>query len=256
MQVKKIMVTTSSIIILCVVSVSFIPMGFVIKPQKAVNQNISFSSINGYWWRGTVANVHVSHRGYDIPLGDVQWRYDWASLLSVTPCMSLVTTSTQISNGATGRICYSLADRQLMLVDILYFVDAITVSQVFGVEVQGVFVADIQQISVQESYLTSVKADVIWKNAKWHNGEKWFALGELLFAINTNVNKAIEVNVMDIASAFAIEIATTVRNQQIESIKGYIEPYDAIDVSLAESLDWVANNKIGKRYYIDYDWRY
>lgn len=265
MKIKAALVAVVLAIGMLGVIMAWLPMHQFISKKKLNNsfKNLTLTDLSGYWWRGSIANAYIDHRGYRMPLGDIHWQYDWNTLLSTRWCAAI--DNTKVSNVIlkraaifNSRTCYDWLDRQISMHQVDVEIDSIVVSQLTGLETKGQWLVTISEVewdyALPSVEIHTLYAEVVWKNAQLHNGEQWISFGEILSTIDFKKPSGFELNTVNIKGPLEIDIKTIVSKRQVTSVIGYIEPYAEINRSLSDSLSLTASRKVGARYYYDYRW--
>jgi hypothetical protein len=252
MKIKQLRAVFVFIVILCVAGVSLLPASVLLDDQLASHKRVSVSSITGYWWQGEMNDLAVDYRGYRVDLGSLRWKFDWLTLPSLRWCIQGANSASKDWVKAQLRLCYLLLERRVQMVDTVIDVDAQTLAEVSGIEIAGQWRLHITTATIENNRLVGIYGEAIWRHAQWHNGERWFVLGDILSTFDSTQQSTIEVNTSDIDGPLQMELTTVFSAQQEWAVTGFIEPYGKLPVSLAESLALVSSRASGKRYYFDY----
>jgi hypothetical protein len=252
MNSKRVIVISMVIVVVAIIGVLLLPAKSVLSGALLKHKRLSFSAITGYWWHGEVRGLSVDYRGYRIDLGQLHWRFDWQTLISARWCVDGANSASQESISTDFRLCYQLVESRFQIMNSVVEIDAKTLAKVSGLEVAGQWVVNISSATIVNNRLLDVYGEAVWTRAQWHNGESWFALGDVLSILDTSEPFALNVDVSDLDSPLQIELTTTFSPQQQWVVAGFIEPYGQLPSSLAESLELISSNVVGKRYYFHY----
>jgi hypothetical protein len=229
---------------------AFSPASWLFKTERFEALNVHFSHVDDYWWRAHMADVSVVVRGYRLLLGDIDWRYDFNSLVTLKYCAFFSTKAQWLRS--EGKVCYDLTNSTVVLnaVNLNMAVDEI--AAITGVEASGNFEGFFSRIVFHNGQLAAVNGDAAWKNTQWHNGEKWLVLGETLLAFATlEALNEITIQWLDIDSPISIDVTAVVQSQQLNRIYGYISPNSFRDKSLLDTLGLLSQDKQEGRYIFD-----
>lgn len=227
----------------------FVPSSWLMNTLTSSYPMLSFKESEHAWWNGRVTGASIILRGYRVFIGSVNWRYEWLSIFSGTPCAQFYSYDVLIQT--EGRVCYHLSSNSVIVRELDMRMSAEEISAVSGVEIIGNFDGYIDEVVVRHHAVSAVKGNVVWKDAHWHNGEKWLSLGEILLSAST-VNNDIVVHSSDVDGPIMIDLIMLFQQQQIHSIKGSILVGKNTDSSLLETLDLFANDRNGREYVLNH----
>lgn len=247
-MMKKIAIAFLALCLLALSLLLLVPSTWVVSEVAKKFPKVDYHSADSFWWNGRVNNVSLILRGYRLFIGDVEWQYNALPLLSKKVCASF--TSVDETLQTEGQLCYHLDDGTVVLHQLGVRILAEEVAVISGVEVAGHFDGYFQNITLRDQVLVNVDGDIAWKKAQWHNGEKWVELGELLFSAITNGNKVI-VQSTDVDGPIVIDVKTVVSQNNLRSIEGYVEVTTTTDPSLLDTLDFLTEEKRGRRYIVN-----
>jgi hypothetical protein len=242
-------IVTAVVTILCIL---LLPASSVLNDKLLKHKRLNFSAITGYWWYGEVKALSVDYRGYRIDLGQLHWRFDWQTLVSARWCVDGANSASQELINTRFRLCYQVLESRFQIIDSVVEIDAKTLANVSGLEIAGQWLVNISSATIVDNRLLDVSGKAVWTRAQWHNGESWFVLGDVLSIVDTNQASTINIDMIDIKSPLQIKLTMSFPPQQQWKMNGFIEPYDDLPVSLAESLMLMSSSVSGKRYYFDY----
>jgi hypothetical protein len=242
---KKIIKFLCPLILVSAVFFLLMPARWVVDDATKNISNIAYTRVNNFWWSGHVENANLVIRGYRVFIGDVKWQYIWSSILSKNLCARFVSVHETLQT--EGKVCYHLVDKLVVLEQLSTRMLAEEVGAVSGLEIAGNFEGYFHKIILQARDVASISGDVAWKKARWHNGEKWIDLGEMLFTV-VGDRHDIVVHGTDVDSPVKMDIDMTLNQAVLQSIIGYIEVTNATEPSLLSTLDFFAQEQQGRRY--------
>jgi len=248
------------IVLIWVACMVFLPVSKMFDAEEFIDKKIRFSSVTGFWWRGVVNDLTVDYRAHRIDFGQLSWQVDWRTLLSSRWCIKGITSASKEAISTRFSACYRLFENDFQIIDTVINVNAKTLAQVSGVEIAGQWLVNIDSITIKNNRLVDIYGEAVWQRAQWHNGESWFALGDILSTFDTSQQSALMINTTDINGPLQVELTTLLFTQQHQykqqnqqwKLKGFIEPYGQLPQSLTESLEFIASKIDGKRYYVEY----
>ena len=226
-----------------------IPSTWLMNTLTSYYPMLSFKEAERSWWNGRVNGVSMVIRGYRVFMGNVNWQYEWLSMFSGMPCAQFYSYDVLIQT--EGRLCYHPSSDNVIVRELDILVSAEEISAVSGVEIIGNFDGYVDEVVVTNNNILAVKGNIVWKDAHWHNGEKWLSLGEILLSATT-VNKEIIVRSSDVGGPMVIDLTLLFQQQQIQSIKGSILVDEKADPSLLDTLDLFANDRDGREYVLNH----
>ncbi|MBX2809596.1 MAG: type II secretion system protein N [Cellvibrionaceae bacterium] len=138
---------------------------------------LALSGISGSVWRGSIASSYWVDRGYELPLGRLQWQLRGLSLLGLTPCARV--TATAGAQLIKAKICYSLLSGRVSIADLDAAIPLINISPLLQVDVGGHIDAYIKSAVWDGQRLADVDANLLWNGAEMNNGSEWIPLGDL-----------------------------------------------------------------------------
>ncbi|ODS24585.1 hypothetical protein AB835_03110 [Candidatus Endobugula sertula] len=231
-----------------------LPAAWVVMRVQEQLPELSITGSSGYWWQGTAHEVSIIYRGDTINLSDISWTFDGLSLFVVKPCIIFSTLST-VSRGQ-GRLCIDLFSKKIYFHQLDMTLSAVVVADVLNVEIQGKFQALIRTLILKDNRLVGLQGDVIWRQAKFYNGEEWLDLGILLMAVSSETkNKSMTINWLDMENNLPfnpidVDVEMLFTNSQLVHIVGTVTPKNMENRSLLDTLELVSHSREGNTYFI------
>lgn len=135
---------------------------------------LSMSGVTGTLWRGRASLASFRVENQDYSLGELRWRLEPLSLLSLSPCAQL---HTQLDRQEIeGRVCAGLGN-SLELQQTTISAPASLLQANLPLTIDGQIFARIEQMRVKGDFLQQLKGNLSWSNARIHNGKTWMNLG-------------------------------------------------------------------------------
>jgi hypothetical protein len=227
----------------------FIPASWVVKAFFPTYTHFSYDEINRAWWNGHIKKTSIILRGYRVLMGDVHWRYEWLSIFSGMPCVTFYSYDVLIQSA--GRLCYQLDDGRMIIRDLDFSLSAEEVAAVAGVEVIGRFEGYVEEAVVYDDQVVLVQGNTVWKDAQWHNGEKWLSLGQLLLTATTE-NDSMAIHSRDVDGPITVDLTMFFQKQYLQSVIGSIHLNDTVDTSLRDTINLFTHEVQGQKYLVEY----
>jgi general secretion pathway protein N len=173
---KRFWIPLTLIITLALV-VFTIPASWVVFMVQQAMPGFQVSGVSGSPWKGQAEYSQWMSRGQTLPLGELQWSLQGASLLSLSPCVNFSTKADQQS--IQGHACYSILSGSAKLKDVDIQLPIARVSPFFNVDLSGGVDAFIKSAGWQNQKLVETNINLLWENASLFNGNQWVPLGDI-----------------------------------------------------------------------------
>lgn len=139
--------------------------------------NFQADGIAGTVWQGKASYAQWSERGHALPLGELHWQINIASLFILTPCIDF--TSHAGSQKVKGEACYSILSNNINIEELDISLPIANAASFFGVDLSGNVTAFIKSIEINKKGFANVNANLLWEQASIYNGNEWLAVGNV-----------------------------------------------------------------------------
>ncbi|MFT6390111.1 MAG: hypothetical protein ACJAUP_003512 [Cellvibrionaceae bacterium] len=153
------------------------PAAWVIYGVQKAAPGLQVSSVNGSLWEGRADYSQWVDRGHALPLGQLAWRLNGLSLLSLNPCINFSTLTS--GQSLKGDVCYSLLSGKAVASDVDANLPVSRIAPFFSVDLGGDVDIYIQKATWQNQRLGETELSLLWQRASLFNGNQWLALGNI-----------------------------------------------------------------------------
>ena len=176
-----------------------IPASWVIYGVQQAVPGFQVSGVFGSPWRGGASYGQWLNRGQVFPLGKLEWRLQWVSLLKLNPCISFSTQTT--GQTIKGDACYGLLSGTARLNDVDVSLPVAKISPYFNVDLEGDIDIYIKEATWhKDQSLGDTDINALWQRASLYNGNQWIALGDIQ-AIANNDNGGLVAQLSSVQTA-------------------------------------------------------
>lgn len=174
---KKRVWLTATLLLTAFLVVKTFPATWVIYAVQKAAPGLQVSGVSGSLWEGRAQYSQWVSNGRSLPLGELSWRLQGLSLLSLSPCINFSTETN--AQSIKGDACYSLLGAKAMISDVDIALPIARIAPFFNVDLDGSVDAYIQKASWYKQQLGQTELNVLWQQASLFNGSQWVALGNI-----------------------------------------------------------------------------
>lgn len=160
------------------------------------NGDVGLSGVSGTLWQGRagMASIHID--GQDYSLGEMSWKLQPLSLLTLRPCAE-ITTSLERQQIA-GTAC-ATAGGTLILADTRINAP-VSLAQGIAPEARldGQVSAHINQLRLKNQTLQALDGNLSWTGARVHNGQNWLNLGSFAAELSASEEGHIHASIFSL----------------------------------------------------------
>jgi len=196
---------------------------------------VGLSGVSGTIWSGRASLASVKFKEADYSLGQLTWKLDAFSLLLFKPCVNV---KTEMDNQQfDGKVCVG---KNLITVSNanVNFPAELIQSQV-PLVIDGQFSARIDQFSMKNNQLASLKGKLSWAGAKIYNGSNWMMLGGFSADVTDDSKAGAIAHVIDVGSPVRTDVVLTLLAPTGGSVKGSLVINELFNRE-ANVSDWLA----------------
>ncbi len=221
--------------------------------------DINADSVSVSLLSGKATNVAYTIRGYLLPIGNVIWQVDIASLFRLALCMRFYSDSEKTR--ASGRLCLNGLDKKMTIQSAIVSIAASEISEITGVMLEGYFQGKIDLFELHNVGIKKISGDIAWRNANFYNGERWLALGDIQLEVDSPEPSVVIVQWSDRKDDtlspqqhipdIDIYMQTVFKNGRFFIAQGTINPVDRYDPALLYTLQLIATQQTDGSFIID-----
>ncbi len=163
---------------------------------------LALSGVTGTLWHGRASLTSFKVDGHDYALGQLEWKLEPWTLLTLKPCARLQTR--QERQEIDGRVCAGLSG-DLRLENTSINLPA-NVLRNLPLQVDGQVFAQIEQMQVRGDFLQSLTGKMSWTNARIHNGRHWMPLGGYGANLRDDGQGGIQLNTFHLDGPTEVEL--------------------------------------------------
>ena len=206
-----------------------LPAQWLIYTAQQSVRGLQVSGVVGTFWDGEASYAQWAQSGHRLPLGQLRWRVNALSLLSLNPCVSF--SSHAGSQELKGEVCYSLLDKRLSASEIDSTLPMANIAPFFNVDLSGTVTAFVKRIEVGAEGFNKVDANMLWEQASIYTGTQWLAAGNIQAKLSSEAgNLHSQWQHVETNSATPLEINITailidvLSSKPVIKVNGLIKP--------------------------------
>ena len=166
--------------------------------------NLAMTGVNGTIWSGSASLVSVKVKQIDYSVGQLSWKLEPLSLLTLKPCAKV---NTQMDNQQfDGRVCVG-GKGAITVSDATASFPAGLLKDQLPIQIDGQISLSINQLSMQANRLEKLNAKLGWMGAKIFNGSNWMVLGGFGADLTDDGKAGLKAHVVDVNSPVHIDAA-------------------------------------------------
>lgn len=165
--------------------------------------DIAMNGVSGTVWSGRASLVSVKIKGLDQSIGQLTWKLDGLSLLTLKPC-ALITTKME-NQEFDGYVCVK-GKTGLAIKDATLSFPAALVQPMLPLAVGGQFSLTIEQLELGNSRLQKLRGKATWADGRIYNGSNWMALGGLGADLVDDGKNGLSAHIVDISGPLHMDL--------------------------------------------------
>jgi general secretion pathway protein N len=178
--------------------------------------DIGLSGVSGTIWSGRASLASVKVKQADYSLGQLTWKLSPLSLLLFKPCVNV---KTEMDNQQfDGRVC--VGKNVVTVNDANVNFPAELIQSQIPLVIDGQFSSRIDQLTLQNNQLASLKGKLSWAGAKIYNGTNWMMLGGFSADLIDNGKAGVSAHIIDVGSPVRTDVVLTLLAPSGGSVKG------------------------------------
>lgn len=167
------------------------PASWVIYAIQQAAPGFKVSGVSGALWQGKAEYSEWADQGRTLPLGEINWKLQALSLLTLNPCVGF--SSKALQQSITGTACYALFGGSVQLSQLDASLPIANISPYFSVDLEGLVDLHLDElIWTAEQQLGETKGQLLWQRASLYNGSQWIALGDIQAQLTDNGSGGLE----------------------------------------------------------------
>ncbi|HOY21747.1 MAG TPA: type II secretion system protein N [Cellvibrio sp.] len=165
--------------------------------------DVAMSGVSGTLWSGRASLVSVKIKGLDQSIGQLTWKLDIFSLVTLRPC-ALITTKMD-SQQFDGYVCIK-GKRGLIIKDATVSFPSALVQPMLPLALGGQFSLTIEQLEIADSRLQKLHGKATWIDGKIYNGSNWMSLGSIGADMADDGKNGLNSHIVDISGPLQIDL--------------------------------------------------
>lgn len=187
--------------------------------------DIAMNGVTGTLWSGRASLASIKVRGVDHSLGQLSWKLDMLSFLTLKPCAQL--TTHMDNQEFDGRVC-AAGKNAISVKDATISFPAALVQPLLPLAIGGQFALSIDHLQVGDLQLLGLRGKATWTDGKIYNGSNWMNLGVLGADLADDGKKGMNAHIFDVNSPLKLDMSGSLPYPTGAIIKGTLampEPY-------------------------------
>lgn len=177
---------------------------------------IALSGVTGTLWDGRASLASVNTGQQEISLGQLSWRLQPLSLLTLRPC---VLVSTKLDRQTfDGQAC--VMGSTLRLRDAEANLPISLLQAQIPIPVQGQLSLHVSEMRLRGDILDALAAKLTWNNAQAFNGSKWMSIGSYGADLSDDGNNGVAAKIVNLDGPIELDAQLNLRAPSGGSING------------------------------------
>jgi general secretion pathway protein N len=213
---------------------------------------LALSGVTGSLWNGRASLASFSQNDKNISLGQLSWRLQPLSLISLSPCAHVKTGYDE--QEFAGEICVSL-NGGIKIQDAQASFPVTLLQSQIPVPIQGMLMMKIESLKLKGDVLTQLKAKADWMGARINNGANWLDIGNYSADLKDNGSNGVRAQLVELAGPIDVDLQIELTapsggkvSGELAGDKGFFESAKAMDV-LAMFASEDKTDEQGKTHY-------
>jgi hypothetical protein len=199
-------------------------------------QQLRLSGVSGRAVDGRAARALLRTPSGFFHLGELRWRLDPWSLLTLSPALHLESEwSTQ-----RGSLRVRLAGSQLQVRDLDAVVDAAVIQQALPISVSGRLELLFDELVLEEQQLISAQGRLVWQDAAWQPASGPRNLGTYVAEITSPGDGELEAQLDTLSGSVQAQGSVVLVGQRFSTDVRVAAASGALDAELAQALSLIA----------------
>ena len=249
MKLLKLLLAIVLIAYLLIAIVSAVPASWVVNALQQAVPALKASGVTGTAWKGQASVMQYDHIDRSVPLGELNWKLQPLSLLTLTPCAKLsLANSVQRFNG---RACHGLFSKRTTLHDASFNGQLAELNGLTPIErLRGSLALDINEISLEEGKISALQGNVTTQGFGFHDGRQWIQLGDFGGRLSSQ-NGDLTANIQDINAVIGLNLtATRLAASGEPTATGDVTVKDSTPQLIREGIQTIGEDLGGNRYQV------
>lgn len=164
---------------------------------------LALSGVTGSFWSGKAALASVNLEKGPLSLGQLSWQLKPLSLLTLKPCVHLVTRLDRqvfdgdICVGSKGAVAITSAE---------FSFPAELIQDKLPIPVSGQFMAHLEQLDLRGNVLLKLSGKLTWSDAQVNNGATWMDIGNYGADLTDNGNNGVKAKVFQLSGPIDVDL--------------------------------------------------
>lgn len=189
------------------------------------NGDMAFSGVSGSIWSGTASLASVKVKQVNYSLGQLTWKLNPLSLLTLKPCAQITTHMDgqefegYVCGNGKGALSISKASTSF---------PATIVQPLLPMPIDGKFSLNIENFQLQNNnQVVDLRGKLSWGDARVFNGSNWMGLGNFGADLTNDGKMGVNAHVFDVNGPIHLDIVVSLLSPIGGSVKGSMSMSEA-----------------------------
>lgn len=213
------------------------------------NVPVQMDGISGTIWSGRSENVALPFEGGVFSLGELNWKLQPLSLLTLNPCANV---STELANQTIEGVACSSITGNVTLKDLEVNLPAAAAEMWAPVSVQGDVFVQIERLKLSGNTIQALDGKGSWTGAKYHNSQTWMNLGAIAFELSEGNAGKMSAKIFDLEGPLELDLESQFNLTGQFDIRGDIVLRQNAPQEIAQLLTIIAKQRERGRFYFEW----
>lgn len=203
--------------------------------HKAVPQ-IWLTAVEGTIWHGRAGGGAVALGDQIVPIERLQWKMKPWRLLTLNICAEV--DAEMLQQPASGVFCQApgnvLSARNVDLTAPMGLIN-----QWLTVQLSGLASVQLESLRMKEQRVQSLDGNFSWRDARWHNSERWVPLGAFAADLTGNDKGGLHFKLFDLDGPFKVDLTGDLVLNEEPTLRGTVAPSAQAPSQITQALEFV-----------------
>jgi general secretion pathway protein N len=198
--------------------------------------NVWLTGVSGTIWDGRAGNGAAMVGDQALPLENLRWQIQPWSLLSMRICANV--NAEILSQPASGVFCGAPGDR-LVARNVQLSGPMAVAAEALNIPLSGLTSLQLQTLRVKSQRIEELEGNLSWRDARWHNGESWVALGAFAAKLSPNEQGGVQAQIFDLDGPFTVDLVANLVLNQEPRVQGTVAAAPEAPEQIRSALEFV-----------------
>ncbi len=198
--------------------------------------DVWLAGVNGTLWEGNASSGAAMVGDQALPLENLRWQLKPWSLLSLRLCADV--QADILGQPASGIFCGAPGDR-LIARQVQLNAPMAVVAEALNVPLSGQVSLQLQVLKAKGQRIEELEGNLSWRDARWHNGESWVAVGAFAAKLSPNEQGGVAAQIFDLDGPFTVDLTANLALDQEPQVQGTVAAAPEAPEQIASALQFV-----------------